>query len=309
MDTFSMLSPDGHAIEVWSLPNVQGGGSTHRERVHNNVELEKFIARYDHPGRALYHTVAKLKDGMTRSKEAVETVCFIWADIDFKDHPDVLPEEIRRRVEAIPTKPTLVVFSGHGLHLYWRLNEPENAAPGEGQKIVEEALKLACNYVGGDPSVAETARLMRLPGSHNTRNKDERIPVTVAASNDLTYEMDDLVDFWLEARPILPARPPAQEKTNGHSADDFENDIDAPVDVDACFEAMTHQGEGATSVNGTLKRVIPSLLGRGEHWTTFSPALSNKSWRWRHGADCSGTGRLRPNRPSSAFSVHTGTCC
>src|SRR5258708_3106872 len=134
--SFNVFSPDGHAVELWSLPNKQGSGPIHHELVRDHAQWDKFLPSSHHPGRPLYHTVAQLREGTSRSKEAVEAVHFIWAEIDEKDHLDLTREEIRRRINAMPIKPTLVIFSGHGWHLYWRLNEAENATLGEGQKTV-----------------------------------------------------------------------------------------------------------------------------------------------------------------------------
>jgi RecA-family ATPase len=256
---FDIISPDGHTVQAWSLPNKQGGGAPYHEDITCSAQLTRFIAQYDHPGRALYYTVAKLREGMTRSQEAVEAVSFIWAEVDFKDHPDIAPEEIHRRLDAMFMKPTLTVFSGHGLHVYWQLNEAEDAAPGKGQETVRNALRLACKYIGGDRSVAETARLMRLPGSHNTRVEGERIPVTVASHTGLTYELGDLVDFWSVAQPILP-EPARRGSTAGSPAQ--PDDFGAPLDTDACLASMQPNG---ASVNEVQPKVILSLQQKGWH--------------------------------------------
>jgi hypothetical protein len=105
-DLFETLSPEGHPLYLANLPNTQGGGLIGHEYVRNEAELQRFIASYDQPGRALYFTVARLKDGATRSKDNVQSVSWVWAEIDFKDHPEISPEEIRRRVEAAPYPPT-----------------------------------------------------------------------------------------------------------------------------------------------------------------------------------------------------------
>lgn len=128
MDFFSTISPDGDPIFLASLPNERGG-RTHHEFACNEEHVQKFLAAYDRPGRALYFTVAHLSalpegeplvgvSGSWRCKENVQTVSWIWAEVDCKDHPELTPEEIRRRIDAIPLKPTMIVSSGHGFHLY-----------------------------------------------------------------------------------------------------------------------------------------------------------------------------------------------
>ena len=263
MDTFGILSPDGHPLFVADLPNERGSGNPHHQYVRSEQELQRFIAARDKPGRALYYTVAHLAEGGWRSKENVVASHWVWAEVDFKDHPSVSPEEILRRINAAPRRPNLITFSGHGYHVFWRFSEPIDARPGDAQQQLEEVLKLACAYVGGDPNVAEASRLMRLPGSHNTREEGETLLAKIIHVDDLSCELDDLLDFFLEARPILP-RPVKQGKANGHArAEAFESN-DGPVDVEAWFAAMAYK-DPDHSVNATYKKVVPALLLQGEH--------------------------------------------
>ena len=63
MDTFNILSPDGHPLFVADLPNERGSGNPHHQYVRSEQELQRFIAARDKPGRALYYTVAHLAEG------------------------------------------------------------------------------------------------------------------------------------------------------------------------------------------------------------------------------------------------------
>jgi RecA-family ATPase len=269
MNLFATLSPDGRPLYLANLPNKQGG-PVHHEWVHDDAGLRRFIGSYDHPGRSLYFTVANLVNNAgRRAKETVESTNFYWAEIDYKDHPDLAPEEILRRVKAEPLPPTRIVLSGHGIHCYWQLKEAVDARPGPAQDELERALRLACQHVGGDPQAAEAARLLRLPTSHNSKNGD-RIEVTIESSTGRAYEMpSDLIEFWSDAPSILPPRvvpqPSAGAQGNGHAfggghAADNEPSS-GPVDVDAALAAMVP----GHNVNKTHCRVIPKLLREGMH--------------------------------------------
>jgi AAA domain len=270
MNTFDFLSPGGQPVFVTRLPNERGKGKPVHRYIHNETELQGFISTHDEPGYALYHAVAILKEGAWRNKQNVEATRYIWTEVDFKDHPDFSAEEIRCRIETIPLRPTAVIFSGHGYHLYWQLREDVDAKPGEAQQRVEEALKLAVNYVSGDAQVAEAARIMRLPGSHNTRVAGEELPVVFdALEMSRAYELDELVDFFLGATPILP--PPAAKKPNGNGHDtggfgfeqQSERPASGPTDVDERLAAMRWQGAGDSAVHVTQRDVTASLTGRG----------------------------------------------
>jgi hypothetical protein len=71
VNAFDIFSPDGYPIFVTRLTNVPGQDYAHSEYVRSAEDYEAFIKRNDKPGLALYHTVARLKEDATRSKEAV----------------------------------------------------------------------------------------------------------------------------------------------------------------------------------------------------------------------------------------------
>lgn len=83
----------------------------------------------------------------------------VWADFDGVD-----PREAWRRTEkaAMPT-PSLVVNSGHGAHLYWRLTE--KVGPQDISALVGDVAAL----LGSDSSVRNPSRILRVPGFKNLK--------------------------------------------------------------------------------------------------------------------------------------------
>jgi hypothetical protein len=61
--------------------------------------------------------------GPDGSKKGCGEIPGLWVDIDFKDLPNG-HEDALALIEKFPLKPSLVVWSGHGLHLYWLFHEP-----------------------------------------------------------------------------------------------------------------------------------------------------------------------------------------
>lgn len=84
----------------------------------------------------------------------------VWADLD---GGVMSPEALKRAEEGELPEPTLVVMSGHGTHLYWGLLQPI-----EPEKLRELVWDLAV-LLGGDESVKNPSRVMRLPGFKNTK--------------------------------------------------------------------------------------------------------------------------------------------
>jgi len=71
--------------------------------------------------------------------------------------------------EAIMPKPSAVVMTGRGLHLYWFLEPlPANALP-VWQRVQDKLVELLKPY-GADPAVRDCSRVLRLVGSVNSKN-------------------------------------------------------------------------------------------------------------------------------------------
>lgn len=88
----------------------------------------------------------------TMGKENVLGTWVCWVDVDRGDDPEwILP-------------PNAVVWSGHGWHLYWQLDEFCTD-----QEAIENANKQLASQVGGD-SAHNVDRVLRMPGSYNGKD-------------------------------------------------------------------------------------------------------------------------------------------
>jgi AAA domain len=125
----------------------------------------------------------------------------------------------------------------------------------------EKALRALANVLGSDPAVCEVARLMRLPGSFNTKNGD-RLPVTIIVDRPGRYELSDLEE-WLEIqRPLIPRKGTAPP-SNPFLAVNIPGTGGASVDVDARLAAMRFKGPDNTCIHATQLAVTAALLNRG----------------------------------------------
>lgn len=126
----------------------------------------------------------------------------VFVDIDFKDTPEA---EARERIEKSPCRPSIVIHSGGGLHVYWLLHEPFEL-PTEADLLRRLA---AC--LSADMDSAECARILRVPGTMNHKPEYERPRrVTVEVFEPgRRYNPGDFAE-WLpapEALPVASAAP------------------------------------------------------------------------------------------------------
>lgn len=118
----------------------------------------------------------------TSSKEDILGTAALWADCDncnFKELETVIP-------------PSLIVNSGHGLHLYFLLHEPL-LDRGEIERCNQILLHLIKNV---DKGCWNANRLLRLPYSSNLKDVANPVPVQILQQdNGLRYSISDINGF------------------------------------------------------------------------------------------------------------------
>ena len=91
-------------------------------------------------------------------------------------------------------RPTLVVDSGRGIHLYWRIQNAPYKALYSWQQL-EDYLYNNLKHLWADRLATDAARLLRLPNTINSRNG--ALCRILYMNNDLTYNMYDLRERFL----------------------------------------------------------------------------------------------------------------
>jgi hypothetical protein len=130
--------------------------------------------------------------GREGTKQAVVQCRTLWADLD-----DIHEDQLNRRLIGFP-KPSVVVSSGHGYHLYWLLEQPQDVSGNHSRACFEHMLRSFCSGIEGD-ATHDVTRILRLPGFTNL--KREPVPCEIAAFDlGLKYPTSRF-DQWL--RPIV----------------------------------------------------------------------------------------------------------
>lgn len=152
-----------------------------------------------------------LKSIRYRAKqEEIYQLSTFWADIDIADAAshakDNLPPDIPSALSLIPDNlpPSVVVSSGHGLHVYWLLDRPVTVTDDNRQEVMDTARKVqqlirnAASRRGWhiDP-VADLSRILRVPGTYNYKG-DPVLCEVIDASYDLRYDYDLLSNLAVE---------------------------------------------------------------------------------------------------------------
>lgn len=150
-----------------------------------------------------------------RKAENAITIPACWADLDPPHQVDLeaWQLETKRRIERFAPKPSLIVSSGRGFHLYWFLNPPIRLAAirGDSRRIavnrVETLNRKLAATLDGD-SVSDLARVLRLPGTLNAKNNS---PCRLIFCEGPSYRFEDLESHLQHVEVETITRPDVQE--------------------------------------------------------------------------------------------------
>lgn len=147
------------------------------------ADYHKEIFRWAHDlneqGYGIYAGVLPRKANRGR-KEDVMSAAWMWADLDFKLGGE---QAVLTLIAELPAEqyPHMIVLSGNGLHAYWKLSKVIDFTSPEIIKRFETALHGFQNNVQpGTDSVQDISRVLRLPGTFNTK-MDERKHVALVS--------------------------------------------------------------------------------------------------------------------------------
>lgn len=204
----------------------------------------------------------------------------VWADLDFKDYAGG-EAEARSRLEAFPTPPSIVVRSGHGLHVFWMLRDISE--PSE----LSTASKWVAGVLGGDHTF-DAARLLRLPGSFNLKDPENPIPVTIEKLDldhrVVEFEVEALVADEASDQPEPPDEPPPAEIRIGDAISEAVQELlGADKKLNALFmgqgklPAKSDGSPADCSSSGYDASLVAALIRKGV--TDPSELATTLQWR------------------------------
>ncbi|HEY7087256.1 MAG TPA: AAA family ATPase [Tepidisphaeraceae bacterium] len=129
--------------------------------------------------------------------DSVELARCLFCDFDNTTTADALAKVAAAKLPA----PSVVVFTGHGCHVYWRLEEPFTDLAAWKEKTLD-----LIALVGSDPKVHNPERILRVPPFHNW--KDPRADSALIECNDRRYELIKLLS-------LIPKRPQTGNVSHG----------------------------------------------------------------------------------------------
>lgn len=272
-------------IFVCSLPNVSGAPGEPAERsilTRTLADIDGFAAKWDRAGRSTYFCVNPLRPdaaperpgGSRRTKANVSELVTCHAETDLKSVEDGVDKAaILAAAMSLPCPPSVCNDSGRGLHHYWLLNEPLEGTP-ENKERIEALNGRLGELLAGDP-VGDVCRLLRLPGTHNTKEGGWLDCHTVHARWEPRYELADLEEMVASTQARLRRKATSRRALAAASPDDnpflaaaAKLGFKPPLDVERALDEME-----PGNIHNTILVVSASMMGRGVHPDDIVAAL------------------------------------
>jgi len=180
---------------AWIGYSVQGGENATGKRPwdnsffqHNPEALTAFITKVStFPSAQYFIRLTPLKErpaqGRGREEDSLGS-SVLWVDIDaYKQQ-----EAIHDQLQALELPPTLIVSSGNGLHAYWLLDHFVTDLDAVKQRNygLTQTLKIDVPV----DNCYDLARVFRLPGTYNHKQKPPRLAQTIFYDPDRVYALE-----------------------------------------------------------------------------------------------------------------------
>lgn len=212
-------TPAGRKIPWTSLSWHEGSTEEGRDG------MVKELSRLNPPGNNVFVTInprMKRLGGKARggNKDIKELVVLVF-ELDIGGpHCPASEEEALAFLNALPLRPSMVVRSGHGLHVYYILSTPLQRPGHEEVALGAVTLEAVTSRFGSavcalaDPHgwephpVFDLARSMRLPGTYNLKYPADPVPVTLlrpsGGEDPIYYPLETITDKLLSTVPPAP---------------------------------------------------------------------------------------------------------
>lgn len=148
--------------------------------------LNEHLTRLERNPKMLpYFGVALRREPTNGRYENCSSLTVLYADCDFKEHGE---KAVRKAVEALPYEPSIIVNSGNGLHLYWRLLVPLREM-GRASKLLDAWVR---TISVADWGVNDVPRVLRLPGTLNHKYDPPRPCVLEHCDETSLFDANEL---------------------------------------------------------------------------------------------------------------------
>jgi hypothetical protein len=255
---------EGGKVEIRILPNG----------VRTFIALHKIhtIANGNQPdGKGVYFGVAT-RDGHGGGKKNLVEIPSVWCDLDFKDTPIKRAMEL---LEQCPLQPSVIVVTGGGLHIYWRLKEPVGP---DSISLVEQVNRQITTFFEADFQACDASRVLRVPDTLNLKYNPAK-KVYVHRHEPFDYTLEDLADNF----PAVEKPPSPTEDSEGRLDPDsiLDGVPKGERDVTLFKYACKLRGEGRSRKE--VETLVLAAAAESDFPSDEAIKCINQAWKYPEG--------------------------
>jgi hypothetical protein len=194
----------------------------------------------------------------------------IWADIDLYKYPGGELQAMGL-LRYLP-KPTVVVRSGRGIHVYWRMSEP---VPADGPMSIAQHLAKSAQWLLGADAAHAPNKLLRIPGTYNFKPDEYEggLLCEIIQTNDVSYTIAEFpvdevlmrVNHKLLVKIMVGPTEPGTDRSeyDFHCAAELFKNGFSEEEVKYLMRTYPFSGkikEGVPSIENYVNRTVKSAL-------------------------------------------------
>ena len=140
-----------------------------------------------------------------RGKNA-DVMCYValWLDLDFHGQEAAVRAAWAKLLEiftAAGIRPSVIVESGRGIHVYWLLDKPyPNAEARPCCAGLQKEASICDVEGGGSDPINDPCRVLRMPGTQNLKDKKDPRPCVVVEASWKRYPLSAFADYKTEVK-------------------------------------------------------------------------------------------------------------
>lgn len=244
-----------------SLGSLIGAALQHNRTANVYMGVCLRAEKWPRPSGELDHE-GKPKTEYRGTERNTKSSMAVWCEVDFAGAlhkgKTVIEEDLRRCLKEFPLKPSAIVRTGGGIHIYWLLKEP---ATGDDLWRVKASNKAVANHLGADAQCSDLARILRVPGTKNYKYLPPSVCQVTWWKPESRYTLDDF-DFLApeitrpsDAPPKTYLIPPKSFASNARPLPTITLPLDVTLKIGELFSLMWLQGhrhELSLTVSGFL---------------------------------------------------------
>jgi len=243
-------------------------------------ELDKAIKGSNRRGYSTYYAIASYKDKSARKQDNVHSIKVVAMDIDCGDDKPYANaraglKALGEFVAQMKLPKPMVVFSGTGLHAYWRLTKALTSDAwkplAKGMKAAAQARKLEI-----DPTVTtDSARILR--PINTTNDKNNKTVTLLTEGEEVTPEH---LEACLHGYVLSTSQKKTQPKQNS-LLDNLQAQQEFPPSNAGVIQTKCQQVRwAAENQNDTPEPIWYDLIGIAAY--CHNPEQTAKSWSYQH---------------------------